>query len=540
MAEDSFNIDMKRGNDGLVFLPFKYQRTPVPTSPQSIREIYHFFRYQNMANSSLLCLGFFLLVLFHTSLAQLEQQSWRGQRREHQQQRRLREESECRIERLDALEPTHRLEAEAGQVEFWDQNHEQFDCAGVAAARYRIRPRGLLLPSYSNAPRLVYVVQGRGFRGNLIPGCPETFQSSPQSERSEGGRSERDRGHRSRDQHQRIERIRQGDFLAIPHGIAHWIYNDGDEHLELVSFYDTRNHHNQLDRRIRRFFLAGNPQGQERERGSSFRHGDRRGDRYEESWGNVFNGFDTQLLSEAFGVDEETARRLQGENDDNRGAIVHVERGLEVIRPSRGEEEEEREQGERRGRRFENGLEETICNARLRENLENPTRADVYSEQGGRISSLNSHKLPILNYLQLSAERGVLYRNAILAPHWNINAHSVIYVTRGSARVQIVGNRGERAFDEEVREGQILVVPQNFAVAKQANNEGFEWVSFKTNDNAISSQLAGRTSVLRALPEEVLMNAYQIRREEARRIKYGREEAVVLSPRDQGRERLSA
>ncbi|KAJ4955296.1 hypothetical protein NE237_012079 [Protea cynaroides] len=469
-----------------------------------------------MVNSSLLSLGLCLLVLFHTSLAQLEQQSWHGQRHEQQQRRRFREQSQCRIESLDALEPTHRLEAEAGQVEFWDQNHEQFDCAGVAVARYRIRPRGLLLPSYSNAPKLIY---GEPF---------------------EGGRSERERGHRFRDQHQRIERIRQGDFLAIPHGIAHWIYNDGDEHLELVSFYDTRNPHNQLDRRFRKFFLAGNPQGQERERGSSYRHGDRRGDRFEESWGNVFNGFDTQLLSEAFGVDEETARRLQGENDDNRGAIVHVERGLEVIRPSRGEEEEEREQGERRGRRYENGLEETICNARLRENLGDPTRADVYSEQGGRISSLNSHKLPILNHLQLSAERGVLYRNAILAPHWNINAHSVIYVTRGSARVQIVGNRGERVFDEEVREGQIVVVPQNFAVAKRANNEGFEWVSFKTNDNAISSDLAGRTSVLRALPEEVLMNAYQIRREEARRIKYGRDEAVVLSPRDQDRERASA
>ncbi|KAJ4955460.1 hypothetical protein NE237_012243 [Protea cynaroides] len=348
------------------------------------------------------------------------------------------------------------------------------------------------------------IQDGRGYQGNLIPGCPETFQSSPQGERFDGGHSERERGHRFRDQHQRIQRIRQGDFLAIPHGIAHWIYNDGDEQLELVSFYDTRNHHNQLDQRLRKFFLAGNPQGQERER------------------------------------DEETARRLQGENDDNRGAIVHVERGLQVIRPSRGEEEEEGEQGERRGRRYENGLEETICNARLRENVDNPTRADVYSKQGGHISSLNSHKLPILNYLQLSAERGVLYANAILAQHWNINAHSVIYVTRGSARVQIVGNRGERVFDEEVREGQILVVPQNFAVATQANNEGFEWVSFKTNDNAISSQLAGRTSVLRALPEEVLMNAYHIRREEAKRIKYGRNEVVVLSPRDQGLERASA
>ncbi|KAJ4955077.1 hypothetical protein NE237_011860 [Protea cynaroides] len=474
-----------------------------------------------MTNSSLLSLGLCLLFLFHTSLAQLEQQSWRGQRQQQQQQRRFREQSECRIDHLNARQPDHSLESDAGLTEFWNQNNEEFECAGVAASRYLIRPRGLLLPSYSNSPMLIYVVQGKGYQGHLIPGCPETYQSSQQGER----------GHRFRDQHQRIQRLQQGDFLAIPNGIAHWIYNDGEEELVLVAFSDTRNNNNQLEKRNRKFFLAGNPQRQEREQGSSYRH------RGEENWGNVFRGFDTRILAEVFGVDEETARRLQGENDD-RGNIVRVERDLEVIRPPRGEEEEREER--ERGGRFANGLEETLCSARLRENLGDPRRADVYSEQAGHISSLNSHKLPVLNYLQLSAERGVLYGNAILAPHWNINAHSVIYVTRGTARVQIVGNRGRRVFDGEVHEGQLLVVPQNFAVAKQANNEGFEWVSFKTNNNAISSQLAGRTSVLRAMPEEVLMNAYQIPRVDARMIKYGRDEAVVLSSRDQGRVRASA
>ena len=53
-----------------------------------------------------------------------------------------------------------RVPSEAGFTEYLDQNHEQFRCAGVAVHRRTILPRGLLLPSYSNAPSLVYVVQG--------------------------------------------------------------------------------------------------------------------------------------------------------------------------------------------------------------------------------------------------------------------------------------------------------------------------------------------------------------------------------------------
>ncbi|KAK3010547.1 hypothetical protein RJ639_011158 [Escallonia herrerae] len=71
---------------------------------------------------------------------------------------------------------------------------------------------------------------------------------------------------------------------------------------------------------------------------------------------------------------------------------------------------------------------------KIKENIANPEHADVYSARGGRISTINSLNLPILRKLQLSAERGVLYRNAMVAPHWNVNAHSVMFVTGGSAR----------------------------------------------------------------------------------------------------------
>ncbi|KAF8388232.1 hypothetical protein HHK36_026898 [Tetracentron sinense] len=426
--------------------------------------------------------------------AQLEQPQWQGQGQQQQQQkpRPFRGQSECRIESLSALEPSRRIESEAGVTEFWDENNEQLDCAG------------------------------RGMTGAIMPGCPETFQSFQQSKEARGQRS---------DHHQKIRQFRQGDIIALPAGVAHWCYNDGETPLVLVAVLDTSNHANQLDRNLRGFQLAGSQQ-----RETSFEyHTQRPTGQQRSSSNNIFSGFDVQILAEAFGVSTETARKLQSQ-DDKRGNIVRVENGLQVVRPRRGEEdEEEQEQGGRR----HNGLEETLCNMRLMANIANPDRADVYSPQGGRITSLNSQKLPILNYLQLSAERGVLYRNALLAPHWNLNAHSVIYVTRGNAHVQIVGNSERPVYNGDLRQGQLLIVPQNFAVVKQAGNEGFEWVAFKTNDNAMISPLAGRTSAIRAMPEEVLVNAFRISREEARRLKFNREEVTILSPRSRAQGRAS-
>lgn len=116
----------------------------------------------------------------------------------------------------------------------------------------------------------------------------------------------------------------------------------------------------------------------------------------------------------------------------------------------------------------------------------------------------------------------------MMVPHWNLNAHSVIYAIRGQARVQVVDNNGQAVFDEDLQEGRILVVPQKFAVVKRAESEEFEWVSFKTSDNAMINPVAGRTSFMRALPDEVVANAYQISREEARRLKYNREGTTVF------------
>ncbi|PHT86752.1 hypothetical protein T459_08858 [Capsicum annuum] len=464
--------------------------------------------------SSLLCFSLSLLLVLHGTFAQQRFQQQQGQ---------------CQLNRLSPQEPNVRIQAEAGLTDVWDPNNQQFQCTGISLIRHVIQPRGMLLPSYLNAPLLAYVEQGRGFFGIMNSGCPETFQSSQQFQQGERGA-----GSRFQDHHQKIGQFRQGDIIAFPAGAAHWAYNEGNEELVLVGFEDSGNSANQLDQTSRRFFIAGNPQQGERQQGQQ--EGARR-EQFQS--GNVFSGFEQELLAEAFGVDRETARKLQGQ-EDQRGHIVNIDQGLRVVRPPLSQEQEEREERQEQGQcggPSMNGIEETICSARLRQNIDNPARADVYNPQAGRFTTVNSFTLPILGFLRLSAARGVLYRNSIMAPHWVTNAHSIIYITKGEARMQVVDHRGQAVLDDRVRQGQVVVVPQNYAVVKHAENEVFEWVEFNTNDNAMLNTLAGRTSAIRGLPLDVIANSYQISREEARRLKFNREETLIFGA--SGRSRSS-
>ena len=126
----------------------------------------------------------------------------------------------------------------------------------------------------------------------------------------------------------------------------------------------------------------------------------------------------------------------------------------------------------------------------------------------------------------------MILQNAVLSPFWNINAHSVVYMIQGHARVQVVNNYGQTVFNDVLRRGQLLIIPQHFIVLKKAEREGCQYISFKTNPNSMVSHIAGKSSILRALPVDVLANAYRISRQEARNLKNNRgEEYSVFAPK---------
>ncbi|KAI4329696.1 hypothetical protein MLD38_028052 [Melastoma candidum] len=107
--------------------------------------------------------------------------------------------------------------------------------------------------------------------------------------------------------------------------------------------------------------------------------------------------------------------------------------------------------------------------------------------------------------IDMSVERGRLNPQALYSPHRSITDHRLVYVLRSDAHVQIVDNNGENIFDK------------------------------RTSAQPMKSPLAGYTSVLCALPVEVIENAYQMSPREAMEVKFNREhQTFLLSPSRQG------
>uniref|UniRef100_A0ACD5W443 Uncharacterized protein n=1 Tax=Avena sativa TaxID=4498 RepID=A0ACD5W443_AVESA len=476
---------------------------------------------------------FCIFLLFHGSMAQLfgQSQPWQSSRQGSARG--------CTFDGLQALEPHRQVRSEAGLTEYFEENNDQFRCAGLSVIRRVIEPQGLLLPRYHNTPALVYILQGTGFAGVAIPGCPETFQQQfGQFDQAQyEGQSQ---SQKFRDEHQKVHRITQGDVVALPAGIAHWFYNHGQVPIVALYVFDINNNANQLEPRQKEFLLAG---------------GSRTLQQYVSQ--NIFRGFNIQLLGEALGISEHTSQKLQNQSDQ-RGEIIRVNRALQFLQPIVMQQQEQQSYQEDQSEATQpqvgqsqiepsqtwqsqveqstsggwNGLEENFCNHKPTMNIENPTRADTYNPRAGRITHVNNQKFPILNTVQMSATRVNLYQNAILSPFWNINAHSVMYMIQGHARVQVVNNHGQNVFNDIIRPGQLLIIPQNYVVLKKAQREGCQYISFKTNANSMVSHIAGKNSILRALPVDVIASAYHISKQEARNLKYNRgEEFGVFTPK---------
>ncbi|KAI5055869.1 hypothetical protein GOP47_0029390 [Adiantum capillus-veneris] len=96
-----------------------------------------------------------------------------------------------------------------------------------------------------------------------------------------------------------------------------------------------------------------------------------------------------------------------------------------------------------------------------------------------------------------SAVKVSLEKNAMMAPSFVHNGHQLFYFTRGNGRVQVASGDGENVFDQEVREGSMLVIPQFFPSVKIAGDQGLEWIKLVTSSSPRTTFLAGKNSVYR-------------------------------------------
>ncbi|XP_078440271.1 11S globulin seed storage protein 2-like [Wolffia australiana] len=410
-------------------------------------------------------------------------------------------ERKCNIQKISTSKPCCSVKSEGGTVDIWDENEDQFQCAGVFAMRSTINSESMTLPMYTPSPLLIYIQKGRALMGISYPGCPETFVSAGE---------EKERG---RDQHQKIQRIQEGDAVAIPSGAVHWFYNDANEDLVTFSIADYSSQTNQLDHTARAFFLAG---GQPKGSGSEKCEKGKQISRMR----SILQALDANMMADAFGIPVDLAKKMQREDD--RGFIVKVSReSMRMIRPTERKEWRRRESSD-------NGMEEIYCNMKIHHYLDNPMEADVFSKQTGRLNSVNMFKLPILRYIGMSIEKGDLKSDVLFGPHWSINAHTIVYVTRGGGRTQIVSDEGKTIFDENVKSGDVFVIPQFFASIHRAGSDGAEWVAFKTSPAAMRSPIAGHASVLKGMPMSVIASAFKISESQAQELKCNREDQMMM------------
>ncbi|XP_065850966.1 11S globulin seed storage protein Ana o 2.0101-like [Euphorbia lathyris] len=152
---------------------------------------------------------------------------------------------------------------------------------------------------------------------------------------------------------------------------------------------------------------------------------------------------------------------------------------------------------------------ESLCNINTRiAKISDPSRADLFIPGVGQLTTIDVHQLSILESSQLSVTYTLLLK--------------------GKGHIQVVDDNGKNVFDDIVKEGQLLLVLHSFLMAEQAKSEIYEYFTFKTNGNPITSKLTGRNSVINCLPLEVLTNAFEINKEEAKKVKLGRNETSLV------------
>ncbi|KAJ8485541.1 hypothetical protein OPV22_018026 [Ensete ventricosum] len=254
----------------------------------------------------------------------------------------------------------------------------------------------------------------------------------------------------------RIMLLEKGDVVALVMGSLTWWYNEEDSDFSIAFLGDTTTAVRPGD--IAYFVLAGSV--------------------------GVPHGFSTEFLSRACGIREAEAEELFGSQPGT--LIITLQQKLPGLRASRADRE---------------GI---VVNAER-------VAADIKAKSGGCAASVTSDELAALGGFRFSVDLTRLESNAMRLPGFFVDAAvQLIYVAKGSGRVQIAGTDGNRALDAEVKEGHLFGLPKFFAMSVIAGGEGMEWFSIITSPRPAFEQLTGRTSELNMLPSQILESSLNV------------------------------
>ncbi|WCJ38323.1 Glutelin type-B 2 [Euphorbia peplus] len=373
-------------------------------------------------------------------------------------------EPKCQMINLIPVEPDIHISSEGGSTDTWNPKSDHFQCAGVEVTRRTIKPNALYLPAYTNANKLAYILQGKGTLGLINHGCSKELKGEEK-------------------ECEKIHHIQSGDLVALRAGEGVWAYNSGNETLSVLSIHYITNADGH-----RSFNLGGST--------------------------NILNGFSPEFITGAFNIDNDLANKLLRKKD-LRGSVTYTsDGGLHYNSPCPRHDQP-------------NFVDEFLCNVKSRTTkISDPSRADLFIPEVGYLTSIDALKLPVLESIQLSVSYELLRKDVMRLPHWE-NSYTITYIVKGEGHVQVVDDNGKNVFDGILKEGQIFVIPQHLVLAKRAKSETFEYVTFKTTANPITSIVSGRNSVMSGIPLEVLTNSFEIAKAEAKMVKFGRTETAL-------------
>ncbi|KAJ9687417.1 hypothetical protein PVL29_016060 [Vitis rotundifolia] len=253
-----------------------------------------------------------------------------------------------------------------------------------------------------------------------------------------------------------VLRLKKGDIIPVPSGAVSWWYNDGDSELIIVFLGETSKAY--VPGEFTYFLLTGT-QG-------------------------ILGGFSTEFNSRAYDINNEEAKKLA--KSQSGVLIIKLPEGQKMPHPC------------------ENSTEKLVFNI-------DAALPDIHVQNAGLLTALTAKKFPFLGEVGLSATLVRLDANAMSSPMYAADSSvQVIYVAKGSGRIQVVGINGERALDTKVKAGHLFVVPRFFVASAIADGEGMEYFSMITTTQPVFGEFTGKTSVWGALSPQVLQASLNV------------------------------
>ncbi|XP_059596942.1 glutelin type-A 3-like isoform X1 [Vitis vinifera] len=253
-----------------------------------------------------------------------------------------------------------------------------------------------------------------------------------------------------------VLRLKKGDIIPVPSGAVSWWYNDGDSELIIVFLGETSKAY--VPGEFTYFLLTGT-QG-------------------------ILGGFSTEFNSRAYDINNEEAKKLA--KSQSGVLIIKLPEGHKMPHPCK------------------NSTDKLVFNI-------DAALPDIHVQNAGLLTALTAKKFPFLGEVGLSATLVKLDANAMSSPMYaGDSSVQVIYVAKGSGRIQVVGINGERALDAKVKAGHLLLVPRFFVASAIADGEGLEYFSLITATEPIFGEFTGKTSVWGALSPHVLQASLNV------------------------------